>query len=478
MSVAKKLMFCAITMCIAVAVLTISSLYTIGSMQSDLDRAASDTGEKLIIGGELKAQINALRMQQRRLLFYAIIQDDGRVNDSRQSFETVSGKVAGLIAQFKKSATEEGMLAAIGGVEERLGEFHSNFRELDRLCTSGKAREAIPLVEAGVGVDLQKRADGFMTLQKAYLAKTVAAGDVRARDMRILALVLSLIAFLGVGFVVGVIVHVVRLLGQVTAELAGGSGQIAAASLQISSASQSLARNATDQASSLEKSSASSKQVKATTRQNAEDSRTAAELMKAVDGAVRDGNRTLGTMVASMDHISASSHKISRIIKVVDGIAFQTNILALNAAVEAARAGVAGMGFAVVADEVRNLAQRSAQAAKDTADLIEESISQTKEGSTNLACVTAMMQTITDSATKVKKLIDEVSAHSQQQAVGMDEIANSLVQMGELTQNTASSSEESAAASVELSSQAARLDEIVTDLRVMVHGGAVRERVR
>ena len=120
----------------------------------------------------------------------------------------------------------------------------------------------------------------------------------------------------------------------------------------------------------------------------------------------------------------------------------------------------------------------AAQAAKDTADLIEASISQTKEGSAHLACVTAMMQTITDSATKAKQLIDEGRAHSQQQAVGMDEIANSLVQMGESTQKRPPVPKRAPRPSVELSSQAARLDEIVTDLRVMVHGGAVRERVR
>src|SRR4051794_4355723 len=155
-------------------------------------------------------------------------------------------------------------------------------------------------------------------------------------------------------------------------------------------------------------------------------------------------------MISSMKEINSSSEKISKIIRVIDEIAFQTNILALNAAVEAARAGEAGLGFAVVADEVRNLAQRCAHAAKDTGSLIEESISRTTEGGRKLSEVTSVMQAITEHTASVKVLVDEVSLSSQEQSRGIEQISKAILQMERVTQTAAASSEEGAAASEEM----------------------------
>jgi methyl-accepting chemotaxis protein/methyl-accepting chemotaxis protein-1 (serine sensor receptor) len=204
------------------------------------------------------------------------------------------------------------------------------------------------------------------------------------------------------------------------------------------------------------------------TQKNAENSRQMAELMSQVDGCVSEANRTLKEMVSSMRDISASSDRISKIIKVIDEIAFQTNILALNAAVEAARAGEAGMGFAVVADEVRNLAQRCAQAAKDTATLIEESIAKSSGGTTRLGQMESAIQAITTSTTKVRTLVDEVSLGSQEQARGIQHIAKSISRMEAMTQKTAANAEESASASEELSAQAKTMTALVHELRSMV----------
>src|SRR5260370_5335611 len=179
-------------------------------------------------------------------------------------------------------------------------------------------------------------------------------------------------------------------------ELAEGAEQVASAAGEVSSSSQAMAQGASEQAASLEETSASSEEMASMTRKNSENSQQAAEFMNAVSQRVVEANRTLNDMTMSMQEIGASSGKISKIIKVIDEIAFQTNILALNAAVEAARAGEAGMGFAVVADEVRNLAQRSAQAAKDTAALIEDSILKSGEGSKKLGEVASSIQAITE----------------------------------------------------------------------------------
>jgi methyl-accepting chemotaxis protein/methyl-accepting chemotaxis protein-1 (serine sensor receptor) len=204
------------------------------------------------------------------------------------------------------------------------------------------------------------------------------------------------------------------------------------------------------------------------TRQNAENSQRAAALMRAVDGRVQESNGALDQMVGSMSAIKESSDKISRIIKTIDEIAFQTNILALNAAVEAARAGEAGMGFAVVADEVRSLAQRSAQAAKDTAGLIEESIEKSSAGATRVQEVAAAIRGITDAVGEVKGLVEEVSLASRQQTQGIDQVTQAIAQMEKVTQSTAATAEESAAASEELSAQSQHTMGVVRSLQAMV----------
>ncbi len=200
------------------------------------------------------------------------------------------------------------------------------------------------------------------------------------------------------------------------------------------------------------------------TRSNLDNSHRAASVMGSVDERVAQGNQALDHMVTSMKEITASSGKISRIIQVIDEIAFQTNILALNAAVEAARAGEAGAGFAVVADEVRNLAHRSAQAAKDTAGLIEESIERSNAGGTRMTEVAAVIRAITESSATVRTAVEEVRAGSDDQAKGIERVARAIVQMQQVTQNAAASAEESASASEEIAAQAQGLNEMMDEL--------------
>jgi methyl-accepting chemotaxis protein len=258
------------------------------------------------------------------------------------------------------------------------------------------------------------------------------------------------------------------VLTKAVIELSESAEQVSSAAHQVSGSSQSLAQGSSEQAASLEETSASSEEMSSMTRRNAENSQQAAAFMNAVSQRVAEANRTLADMMSSMEQIGASSGKISKIIKVIDEIAFQTNILALNAAVEAARAGEAGMGFAVVAEEVRNLAQRSAQAARDTTSLIEESILKSTEGSRKLEEVASSIVGITESAGKVKTLVDEVEASSKEQAQGIDQISKAMAQMDQVTQKTAANAEESASASEELNAQSQALMTVVKQLRELV----------
>ncbi len=270
-----------------------------------------------------------------------------------------------------------------------------------------------------------------------------------------------------------------RALTRLIRELSAGADQVASAAAQVASSSQALAQGSSEQAASLEETSASSEEINSMAQRNSENSLAAAGLVAQSQQKFEETNETLDQMVIAMEEINTQSNKISKIIKVIDEIAFQTNILALNAAVEAARAGESGMGFAVVADEVRSLAQRSAQAAKDTAALIEESILKSNKGKTRVDQVNAAIRAITGQSAQVKTLVDEVQLGSQEQARGINEVGKAIVQMERVTQSSAASAEEGAAAAEELTAQASTLQEIVDSLTAMVGGsGATGSAVR
>jgi methyl-accepting chemotaxis protein len=251
-------------------------------------------------------------------------------------------------------------------------------------------------------------------------------------------------------------------------ELSAGAEQVACAASQVSSSSLDLAHGASEQAASLEETSSSSMEVNSMTRKNADNAKHAGELMG--DGAklVVDGNRKLQEMITSMREINISSQEISKINKVIDEIAFQTNILALNAAIEAARAGTAGMGFGVVAEEVRNLAQRCAHAAEDTSRLIEGSLRNSRDGQQRLDEVAIAISAITENTDKVKLLVDEVNLGSHEQARGMEQITRAISQMEQVTQKTAASAEQSAAAGQQLDAQSNSLRSAVSRLSELI----------
>lgn len=246
-------------------------------------------------------------------------------------------------------------------------------------------------------------------------------------------------------------------LKAITETLNAAVHQVSGAVHHITGSANALAQGASEQAAVLEETSASTQEINSMASRNAENSKSAALKMTEAAERTNEANQNLVEMIVSMNEIQASSDKISKIIKVIDQIAFQTNILALNAAVEAARAGEAGMGFAVVADEVRSLAQRSAQAAKDTAELIQESIAKTSVGKDKLDHVAAAVRSLTGSASSVKTLVDEVELGSQEQARGIEQVAKAIAQMEQVTQSAAAHAEESASAGEQLSAQAETL---------------------
>jgi methyl-accepting chemotaxis protein len=270
----------------------------------------------------------------------------------------------------------------------------------------------------------------------------------------------------GVGF--AIVRSTRRQLTAISSTLSGGADQTASASSQVSASSQSLAQGASEQAASLEETSSALEEMSSMTKKNADTAQQAAALAADARQAADRGASSMQKMSGAIADIEKSAQETAKIIKVIDEIAFQTNLLALNAAVEAARAGEAGKGFAVVAEEVRNLAMRSAEAAKNTSSLIEQSVGNAKAGVSIADEVGKSLGEIVDCNTKVNGLIAEIAAASKEQATGVEQVNMSVSQMDKVTQQNAANAEESAAASEELSSQAEQLRLCVSDLLTLV----------
>ena len=288
--------------------------------------------------------------------------------------------------------------------------------------------------------------------------------------------VLPVAALVGLGALWFSRKSIIRPLEASIAVIDAASSQEESSAREISTASQRLAEGASEQAASLEETSASLEEISSMTQRNAEHAGNAEGIAAQTRSAADSGTADMEEMVRAMGEIKSASDNISKIIKTIDEIAFQTNILALNAAVEAARAGEAGAGFAVVADEVRSLAQRSALAAKETADRITTSIEKSEHGVRVSNKVSTSLADIADKARRMNELVGEIASGSGEQSQGIAQVNTAVSQLDAVTQSNAAAAEETASASEELSAQSIELKAAVEQLVMIVSGGAGRAK--
>ena len=446
------------------------------TMKGNFNAVVDHRATQLRRAGQFQASLWALRTSQIGFQTYAYSKDPALADWAKQSWKknlASANRVAeemnarALTVETREQAKQAtAILEKVAQAQELIV----------KACDAGRPQDVAEIAARSAPVYEQgeQLADNILSRQMIRLEddkRTAGSQEATARWTAIVVIVLAI----GLG-VAGLFVvqQLNRTLRRLTQELSDGAEQVAEAAAQVSTASQELAQGASEQAAALQETSSSTEEINSMVKKNAENSQGMAQLMTRASSNVGEGNVKLEEMLSSMQQINASSEKISKIIKVIDEIAFQTNILALNAAVEAARAGEAGMGFAVVADEVRNLAQRCAQAAKDTALLIDESIGTSHDGNRKLEDVSKAISAITQDTGEVRTLVDEVSTGSQEQARGLDQISKALSQMEQVTQKTTANAEESAAAGEQLHAQADTLRGIVDRLTQLVGRAAVQ----
>ncbi|MDH4226976.1 MAG: methyl-accepting chemotaxis protein [Deltaproteobacteria bacterium] len=309
--------------------------------------------------------------------------------------------------------------------------------------------------------------------RKGDIQSIFASAETHASSSKTITITSIIIGF-GAAILLGIIMarRISRPIYAVINELSGGADQVHDAAAQLSSSSQQLSQNASEQASTLEETSASIQQVFSMVKQNAENSDQANKMASGAKMTAERGAKTVFEMIDGMNQINKGSSEVSKIIKVINEIAFQTNLLALNAAVEAARAGEHGKGFAVVAEEVRNLAKRSAEAAKETTSLIEQSVLLASQGSAKASEAGGVLSGIVDTNKKMEDLVSEISAASREQSDGLEQVTKAITQIDDVTQQISAASEESAASAEELASQADSMKVLVEKLGSIIDGSS------
>jgi methyl-accepting chemotaxis protein len=473
MTLGRKLTLCFAAFIGLVLVLSFAFLNSVNSLSTVFETAVGKTAKKIRLAGDIDASESDMLAWQRGLFMHSFMKNNSGAEAAKQEFRAAYEKAFKSLNEIVPLLVDDEGRRIVSGAKSGLESWKKDFEELERLCAAGDPAAAVvygtshivPVYET-----IAKDMDRLTELQANRLAadRDDAAGEkTRSRWIAF--------ALIGLSILVGVIVlmtvrSVNAVLRQVATGMASGAGQVAGAASQVAGSSQSLAQAASQQAASIEETSAATEEIFSMARKNTENAQSAADLVASSQAKFQQTEGSLQEMVSAMGDITNSSGKISKIIKVIDEIAFQTNILALNAAVEAARAGESGLGFAVVADEVRNLAQRCAQAASDTSVLIEESVTKSSAGQVKVDMVARAIHEVAEEAAKIKVLVDEISMGSKEQTRGLEQISTAVTQMDKATQKSAANAEEGASAATEMTAQSETLKDIVGQLTVLVNG--------
>jgi methyl-accepting chemotaxis protein len=411
------------------------------------------------------------------LLYQAKLSNDDQVACAIYAALLEQVDIPRLDASTKSSLTEDAnfhgmsdtlqprIIPAAAAVSEAAGKFILKLKQFSKAVTPDKERATL----LAAGRELQRASHAYWTVAVAELDRLLEARLAHVRRARNIALIGSSTA-LGLVWIFVLLTgrSIVSTLGKIAGELQAEGGDVNTAADQFNASSRSLAEGASEQAASLEQTSAALEQVASMTRRNADDAQRARQFTAQSRSAANTSMADAEEMSAAMAALTQSSDTIARIIKVIDEIAFQTNILALNAAVEAARAGEAGAGFAVVADEVRNLAQRSAASARETAAQIQDCITKSAHGAATSNKVRKGLASIVEQSRLIDEVVAQIADGSREQSQGLDQVNTSVGQLETVNHSNSAAAEETAASAALLASNAARVNETVRSLARLI----------
>ncbi|MCS6766541.1 MAG: methyl-accepting chemotaxis protein [Candidatus Protistobacter heckmanni] len=444
------------------AVLVILALIVGVSLQRFLEIAqansvASERAEKIDSLRQLQTHIQRMRA----LAAMAFTAAPAEQSKFGEEFAKSAQAAAGYLAFLDKTLRAAEDRPRIAKIQELEAKSKASVAKLRGLLDKNAREDALRTLNTETEPLLLAYDAAVLELVTPQKTKFVAASEALKQDIALSSWIDGVLGIAGV--VLGILIAwaFVRSTTRFIRKVQESTVVIRSATREIATGNADLSNRTEHQASNLEETASAMEQLTSTVRQNADNARQANDLAKTSSGVAEQGGDVVGEVVGTMGSISESSKKIADIISVIDGIAFQTNILALNAAVEAARAGEQGRGFAVVATEVRSLAQRSAAAAKDIKELINASVERVDEGGKLVDRAGRTMQEVVDSIRKVTGIMSEISAASQEQSQGIDEINHAVIKMDETTQQNAALVEEAAAAAESLNEQADILAEAV-----------------